>query len=225
MKRFWLVCVVIMALFCAGNAWGKLYKWVDENGVPHYSNDPPPEEYIEQVEERHESKNTDPVPVKLEEAATETDQGGSSRISEEWKRQQEETKQRRIAEKQAEDAIYFEAYQQLIDIRDLLKTTGVTFDNYTDLLDDASRKINRLPKSERGDMLREIIAWYNRARECWYKKIYTGGNFKKTMPDLSTKLYMELEIIPDETYASCYQGIWKKMADRIDVYEERYMKK
>lgn len=39
--RIAAVCLVSVLLPCA--AFGEIYGWVDENGVKHYSNDPPPE--------------------------------------------------------------------------------------------------------------------------------------------------------------------------------------
>ncbi|MFA7186223.1 MAG: DUF4124 domain-containing protein [Victivallales bacterium] len=53
MKPFIVSMLMVLGLICAANA--ELYKWVDENGVKHFSNTPPSDS--EEVESAIETKN------------------------------------------------------------------------------------------------------------------------------------------------------------------------
>jgi len=54
-------CIVFIALFFhAGFSEAKLYKWVDENGVTHFSNTAPPQGEVD-VQSRGEVKGSGPV--------------------------------------------------------------------------------------------------------------------------------------------------------------------
>ena len=51
------IILMLLVFFCAPTASAKLYKWVDENGVTHYSNVAPSDEH--QVETNEEAKGSD----------------------------------------------------------------------------------------------------------------------------------------------------------------------
>jgi hypothetical protein len=60
-------CVLTLALLAvaAGPVWAETYKWVDDKGRTHYSNNPPPSagqaKQVSQVEDRISTYQTDPA--------------------------------------------------------------------------------------------------------------------------------------------------------------------
>ena len=58
-KRLLLTLVTCLGLW-SGPASGAIYKWVDENGKVHYSDQPPPEESSEELDIESDSSSTTP---------------------------------------------------------------------------------------------------------------------------------------------------------------------
>jgi len=65
-----LALIIIMALATAPAAAGKLYKWVDQNGEVHYTDQPPPPEAKTAEHRKFGDQATDaPVPYAVQQAA------------------------------------------------------------------------------------------------------------------------------------------------------------
>jgi glutaredoxin len=75
MKAQKIILVILIHIFALGISSAEIYKWVDENGVTHYSDAPTEDIPASEATENDEIQSADPVPVATPPLPDETQEG------------------------------------------------------------------------------------------------------------------------------------------------------
>ena len=70
-----IILVILIHIFALGISSAEIYKWVDENGVTHYSDSPTEDIPASEATENDEIQSADPVPVATPPLPDETQEG------------------------------------------------------------------------------------------------------------------------------------------------------
>ena len=201
----------------------QIYIWTDEKGIKHYTQEPPPEGI--RAKERSEIKDTVPEmsdSIKEEKSEqTEKEKSGQTEKTEETV-----TKDPNKAAKEEKEQLYKDGFEALQDIRILLDGSGLTFKLYDEFIIKASLSVSRLENDLRGEKLKEILNWYNIARDCWYNS-NNGSSFDLYFSQLSNKMNNMLKSKFNKqlkSWIEARQVIWTENERLLDEYD-RYFKR
>jgi hypothetical protein len=211
MRRLLTIIAIAAAIgLLAGPARARMYKWTDEEGVVHWSNQRPGHETAEErfefphreevYRQRRHTPETDP-PVPPPEAPPPTTGAPPGPPPDHpW----------------ADQALLI-----LKDISSLVSTVGATYQDYKALTQEAAMMAGRVAERERREELFDILALHEIALSCWYNDIFSREPFPRRMSDLKYRIFREYDLIV-QTYEECLQEMWTLAPKQIRHYEDRF---